>query len=670
MTYVKKAYRFRQSCIAMSVSLLLAQSAYALQDLSDMALSETTGEGVALLPENFKMVFQGPNDVSKASSYGTLTDKASLLEASRKDTGFIRIIPRGENYENLYKRAYDKIYKDNYQPNYTYAKANLYQPLYDSTYTSTYDSIYQNGSTTSSTYQTKYTQVAGKNTTLYRNQEIETYVNTKEYQDYYNKRYDQYYWNSTATVPNDGTTKYDGGWLNKEQAAANAMKNTIQKIETSKGTIITNIVNNRLKDKTLAEIRADATVIAKNKALSVANLTVENYAISSSRAVANTSASSVVTGTRNKADVFIYGLALSKSNDDMNQRYSNQGLTWGSTENPWLFRSGTAKDIQQFKKENKADIAYIALEAPLAKQGGNSTSDRIKLGFWTDIFSRSFDSISYVDPVTGAPDSGLDVNYRLRTQFVANGLSIDGSQVRLFQTQSSSVAQQNQTFAMASILRLNTNDDPSTLKASDLNLNARGIRISTAAKTDIDDGAVATPAMDGSNAPLFNAVEGLYLYSTNINLVLGSMYQPFIIGSEGNNIILEVTQIPNIPEIYSKIYTLYEDTDSNPTFHTGTNLTKTSFKGSTCNVAYCGSNTSSITAGGVSVNYQGTNATHSSISIGSVTRDSTTNMLQANRDTNSTGVMFKSTSGASVNLGSAVIDGVLIQHLKIKTTGL
>lgn len=70
------------------------------------------------------------------------------------------------------------------------------------------------------------------------------------------------------------------------------------------------------------------------------------------------------------------------------------------------------------------------------------------------------------------------------------------------------------------------------------------------------------------------------------------------------------------------------------------------------------------------MNYQGTNATHSSISIGSVTRDSTTNMLKANRDTNATGVMFKSTSGASVNLGSAVIDGVLIQHLKIKTTGL
>ncbi|MBP8099485.1 MAG: hypothetical protein KAY26_03390, partial [Acinetobacter sp.] len=310
MTYVKKAYRFRQSCIAMSVSLLLAQSAYALQDLSDTALSETTGEGVALLPENFKMVFQGPNDVSKASSYGTLTDKASLLEASRKDTGFIRIIPRGENYENLYKRAYDKIYKDNYQPNYTYAKENLYQPSYDSTYTSTYNSIYQNGSTTSSTYQTKYAQVAGKNKVLYRNQEVGNYVNTQEYQDYYKKRKNDYLLNAHAFVPKDGTTVYDGGFWNDDKASENAFKNTVEKIEKEKGTTITNTVNSKLKDTTLAEIRADATVLAKNKALSVANLTVENYAISSSRAVANTSASSVVTGTRNKADVFIYGLAL------------------------------------------------------------------------------------------------------------------------------------------------------------------------------------------------------------------------------------------------------------------------------------------------------------------------------------------------------------------------
>jgi phospholipase/lecithinase/hemolysin len=84
MTGVNKIFTFRQNCVAVAVAMLLTQSVYALQDLSDSVLSATTGEGVALLPENFKMVFQGPNDVSAASSYGALTDPVKLLEASKK----------------------------------------------------------------------------------------------------------------------------------------------------------------------------------------------------------------------------------------------------------------------------------------------------------------------------------------------------------------------------------------------------------------------------------------------------------------------------------------------------------------------------------------------------------------------------------------------------------
>ncbi len=673
---------FRQSCVAVAVSLLMAQSAFALQDLSDESLSKTTGEGVALLPENFKFVFQGANDVSASSSYGSLTDQASLLQASKKDTGFIRIIPRGENYDNLYNRTYNKIVKDNYASNAAYAKANLYTPSYDKTYTSTYNSIYQSGSTTSTTYTTKYSEVSTANTTLYTNQEIGNYYNSEEYQAYYKKRKDQYYYNSTLTVPNDGTTKYSGGWLDNDKAAENAYKNTIEKIQKEKAAAITATVNNRLKETTLALIRADAEKEAKKQALIAAETTVENYAVAEGRKIANTSAANAVTTARTKADVFIYGLALSKSNSDMNQRYSNQGVTWGSAENPWLFRSGTAKDIQQFSKDNKSDIAYIALEAPLAKVGGNSTSDRIKLGFWTDIFSRSLDSSSYVNPVTGAPDSGLDKDYRLRAQFVANGLSIDGSQLRVFQTQASTVAQQNYTLGMASVIRLNTNDDPSKLSINDADLNAKGIRISTATLDESDKDA-ATPALNGGDAPLFNAAEGLYMYSTNINLVLGNMYQPFILGSEGNNIILEVTHIPNVPDIYSKIYTYYADTDgSNSLVRTkdgtgaaisaqlkGADGVYRTLEGSTCNVAQCGSNISEVTASSGTIKYQGTNATHSSIAIGSVTRDAN-NMLKANTDASATGIVFKNAAGAATNLGSAVIDGVLIQHLKIKTTGL
>ena len=569
MTYIIKKTRFARSCLASMIALCSAASVHALETLSDQSLSDTTGEGIALLPENFKMVFQGAKDISSSSTYGAVTDAASLLAASKNDTGFIRIIPTGENYSGLA---------------------------------------------------------------------------------------------STVT------------------AADAAAKQT-------------------------------------------------------------------------KADVFIYGLALSKSDDQLNLRYSNQGFTWGTSANPWLFRAGTESQVQQFQASNAAaNVGYLALEAPLATVAADESDNNIKLGYWADAFSRKWGSSNAVNVITGAPvavpmtsdatnDQNLDKNQRLRFQFVANGLSLNGSQVRLFQTQSSSVTQQNQTLGMASILRLNTNDNPQNIKSTDTNLSAKAIRISTAA---IDDGSYSTPALNGSSAPTFNSTEGLYIYSPNINLVLGNMYQPFIVGSEGKNIILEVTAIPNVASIYNKIYTHYKDAEATyavnasggyyksksgayysvqnfssvSTFYkkivdTTNNVTSyvadsagtyvkdnvsggfvelgytssisaptkyaisnqsaldalaNQYKGSTCNVAVCGTNGAQVNG----TSYQGTNATHSSISMGTVARDASANTLIANRDSTATGIMFKSAAAgaAAVNLGSAAIDGVLIQHLKIKTTGL
>jgi len=645
------------------LATLLSPSVYALESLSDNHLSETTGEGIALLPENFKMVFQGPNDLSTASSYNN--NAIAAVDKPKYDTGFIRIIPTGENYDLLYQRTFSKTYNDTYKSDYQYAKNNFYQNQYDTKYSAVYNSIWQNGSTTSSEYVATYQVVEAQNKVAYRNSEIGTYMQTQEYKDHYDDYYNTYYLTPWPFPGYDSETH-----LNKDKSEAKALQSTIALIESEKGTAITTAVNNRLKQTTLNTVQTKAQTTAKSQALQTANQYVEDYAVGNARNLANLTASKI-TSSRTKADVFIYGLALSKSNGDLNQRYSNVGLNWGSAANPWLFRAGTAKDIQQFAAANKSDIGYLALEAPLAKDGGDTTSDRIKLGFWTDIFSRSFDSTRTVNAINGAPASGLDKDYRLRSQFVANGLSINGSQVRLFQTQNDDINKlYDETLGIATLLRINTNDNPSTLKFTDTNLDEKGIRISTAAKSDTDDGTAVTPALDGSLAPLFNDKEGLYLYSANINLVLGNMYQPFILASEGNNIILEVTRIPKVPAIYSQIYTWYPDTDPNPQFQSGTGLTTASFKGSTCNVSYCGSNFSDITTGTSTVRYQGTNATHSSIAMGSVTRNTTTNLLNANRGADATGVVFKSPTGTAVNLGSAVIDGVLIQHLKFKTTGL
>ena len=475
---------FKKSCLASVIAVLLvSQSVHALESLSDDHLAQTTGEGMALFPENFKMVFQAANDLSSVSSY----NQVGLINPEKYDTGFIRIIPTGENYANLKVSAAD----------------------------------------------------------------------------------------------------------------------------------------------------------AANK--------------------------------RTKADIFIYGLALSVSNNNLNQRFSNNGFDWGSAINPWLFRAGIANNIQQFSSTNAAgEISYLALEAPLAKVSADESDNNIKLGFWLDAFSRSWNSSHSVNPITGAPlakpmttdptnDVDLDKNQRLRLQFVANGLSLNGSQVKLFQTMSSTTPQYNQTLGMASILRLNTNDNPENLKSTDSNLNSKAIRLSTAT---LNDGNYSTPALkQNSEAPLFNNQEGLYLYSPNINLVLGSIHQPFILGSEGNNIILEITRIPNVANIYNKIYTDYTAPYSNLSANSP-------YQGSTCNVYTCGFNGSSLLSSGNTITYQGNNATHSSISIGSVTRDPTSNLLKANRDVNATGVMFKNGAGTAVNLGSAAIDGVLIQHLKFKTTGL
>ena len=673
MTQIKDLFKFRKNYLAMTIGLILLPSAHAMQELSDSSLSDTTGEGVALVLDDFKMVFQGPKDISAGSSYAR-----GIENPGQADTGFIRIIPTGENYEKLGERLYDKVYSNTYHNAYLAERARIYNHVYGDTYASSRDAYITDNRTRVAS------EITAEYAASYRGSLVQQYLDSPIMKQYYDQRYADYYNGSSAGLNfvNDGTTKESiTPWLTDRSKAA-ALKNTLEMIELLYGNnyaanlpnspfyqsfkqqfpsyvranVIKNTVDSQLAAKTTEMLNQLAADYAKEQATTASN-TVHDEVVRNAINMAKAAAQNANIGSlRTKADVFIYGLALSKSDDSLSTRYSNQGFSWGSADNPWLFRAGT-ESVKQFKDAAK-DVGYIALEAPLAKIAPDESDNNIKLGFWSDIFARELNSSNVVDPITGGPTSGLDTNYRLRTQFVANGLSLNGSQVRLFQTLESDNKDYNQTLGMASIVRLNTNDRPETLSSSDSNINSKGIRLSTAAKTDALDGNVPTPALNGSAAPIFHDSEGLYLYSPNINLVLGNMYQPFVVGSEGNNIILEVTRIPNIPAIYNQIYQNY-----------GGGLGESDLKGSTCNVYSCGTpiknNTSDAT-----VLYQGRNATHSSISIGTTERIPGTNLLRAKDGPNSTGVVFKSTDGISKNFGSAVIDGVLIQHLKIRTTGL
>ncbi|WP_216934752.1 MULTISPECIES: hypothetical protein [unclassified Acinetobacter] len=685
MTQIKDILKFRKSYLAMTIGLSLLPSAHAMQELSDSSLSDTTGEGVALVLDDFKMVFQGPKDLSAGSSYAR-----GIENPGQADTGFIRIIPTGENYAQLGERAYNKVYDLAYTNAYLGAQASTgYATLYKTTYDSIFNPKY-NELETRYTKDIKATEEA-KQPEL-RSQLAQAYYDSPLMQQYYDQRYTDYY-NGTGVLTGndklerDGTTVYSVTAGDILKARSSAEKNRTEMVEllygnrggetipnskflktTQFGTsgrtnvidpTVTAYIQSQITQKTdagklQAKVEADALAApeAEKKRLELYQLLVKE----ATKIAEEEAAKASVVKLRTKADVFIYGLALSKSDGSLSTRYSNEGFNWGSADNPWLFRAGT-ENVKQFKDVAK-EVGYIALEAPLAKIAPDESDNNIKLGFWSDIFSRELNSSNVVNPITGAPVSGLDIDYRLRNQLVANGLSLNGSQVRLFQTLESNNKDYNQTLGMASIVRLNTNDNPENLSKTDTNLDYKGIRLSTAAKTNALDGDGPTPALNGSAAPVFHDSEGLYLYSPNINLVLGNMYQPFVVGSEGNNIILEVTRIPNIPSIYNEIYQNY-----------GAGLGGAELKGSTCNVYSCGTpiknNATDTTA-----LYQGRNATHSSISIGTTERISGTNLLRAKDGVNSTGVVFKSVDGSSKNFGSAVIDGVLIQHLKIKTTGL
>lgn len=632
-------------------------------------MSNTTGEGVALVLDDFKMVFQQPNDLSTGSSYAR-----GLENPSQYDTGFIRIIPTGENYQNISEHTYKKVYNQVYDAEYL-AGVSTTSTLYQSTYTTTFNNY------KTQNYSSTKTAVSSEISVGVRQSLVAEYFESDRMKQYYQQRYNEYYNEGRINATKDGTTIPSAAnptlW-NKDASTKYALQNTYEMIEIlygnrsadtvpstqwTQGVTRVNHIDPKVAQTveivTQERLNLEGDKVAKAAATNAIK-ELELLAVNNATQAAKTAAAQTSVGSlRTKADVFIYGLALSKSDNSLSSRYSNQGFNWGSADNPWLFRAGTEK-VKQFKNIEK-DVGYLALEAPLATTTPTESDNNIKLGFWTDIFSRQLNSSAEIDPSTGAPKSGLDKEHRLRTQFIANGLSLNGSQTRLFQTLDSDNPNHHQTLGMASVLRLNTNDNPANLSFTDSNLDSKGIRISTAAKSDTLDGTAVTPAIDGSLAPVFHDTEGLYLYSPNINLVLGNMYQPFVVGSEGNNIVLEVTRIPNVPEIYNKIYQNYEDGK-------GGYLGSTAFTGSTCNVVSCGTPLKA-NANDSAAMYQGRNATHSSIAIGTVER-LPNNMLRAKDHDNSTGVVFKGVDGTAKNLGSVAIDGVLIQHLKFKTTGL
>ena len=413
-----------------------------------------------------------------------------------------------------------------------------------------------------------------------------------------------------------------------------------------------------------------------------------------------------------KADLYLYGLALSKNDNNSNSRFGSKIASWGTANNPWVLKAATATNVPDFSGTN-GTVTYLNLEAPLYETGTKTGVDayNLKLALWVDAFVRD-QSKPEGDPnqfklgelfsstQTAAEASAGDRANRLRLQAIANGFGINGSNLQIFQTLAGSSnnngmsAFYNNTLGVSGVFRINSGDsqnfkavyNPGTasrtysidggtnysttagwrnattgcgdasISFSDANCQFRFrdrkvkdtvsgaswnlptgfqsgdkvLRIST--KETTAQANLSTPALSGTVAPTFEANEGLYMYYPNINLVLGNLYQPLILGSDGRNFSLEIARIPNKPEIYKKIYTDYSGAD-------------TSYLGSTCNIYQCGDSTiSGYQGGSARTNYNLANgtklATHSSISIGTAYSPDGGKTLLADSSNLSMGVFF------------------------------
>ena len=384
-----------------------------------------------------------------------------------------------------------------------------------------------------------------------------------------------------------------------------------------------------------------------------------------------------------KGDVWLYGLSISGNDGNVNTQFSGNTVNIGTADNPWLISVNTVT-TPNFAGDDKP-LSILTVEAPLQTNLVNASgallptdpnSYDLKLGTWADAFVRD---PSKVENLT-ATDDQFDLNgagraNRLRLQTIINGVSLNGTNLKLFQTLDgantasglgTSYSRYNNTLGLAATVRINsgasdtaasrattTGSGTSTTStsrftdnainlysttnidrpgASNNNANSYQLRLvpvtytttttaggydlpsdyenhimrlstqecgtgSKSGCTGTPQGLLDTPALNSAlTMPTFDSKEGLFLYKPNINLVLGSQWQPVILGvaPDGKNLVFEVTRIPNVANVYKQIYTDYTGADA-------------TYKGGTCSVYWCGGDGNGISK----------NATHSSITIGS-----------------------------------------------------
>lgn len=532
MTTLNYTVSFQKTVLASLIGLCLSQSSFALEELSDAGLSETTGEGIAILPQNAFMVFRGagPNE----SVNQIITDRS-------KDTGYINYVPVGP----LSVAAADTSGNGSVGPeDKAVGKADIF--LYGLALSKS-DGDANSRIANTATAAAISSWGTGANPWVFK---VKTANN----------------------IPNFSTTdsgSYPVTYLSLE---APLYQPTID------GAAGADAYNLKLG------LWADAFVRNPN-IVATTNGSLAQFQYGDSNGLIGTS---IDTSRANRLRLqgILNGFSLNGSQISMFQTLGGATTAGGMSPfyNNTLGMSGLVRLNTGDSKNTSIVTENITSQSQTYATSANNGWQTVHAGANSTLSTSSSGDCG--NSSTGSFSTSRGCRY-----YVEN--------------------------------RTRTDTKTSSKTRSAFNDTSKVLRLSTRETSDSPNASnnLYTPALDSSGAiaPKFADTEGLYLYNPNINLVLGNLYQPLILGSDGKNFSIEIARIANKPEIYKQIYTDYTGADA-------------TYKGSTCNVYSCA------------------NPTHSSIAIGTVYSPDNGKTLLADTSEGAIGVSF----GRLISTGTQV----------------
>ncbi len=293
----------------------------------------------------------------------------------------------------------------------------------------------------------------------------------------------------------------------------------------------------------------------------------------------------------------------------------NAIANWGTATDPFLLKAYTPTGTQSlsYTGVNVANPTLL-LRLPSADTAGGGN---LKMGAEM-LISGNLNGTSQT--IGGRLYTPLRLTQRM------NDFSLNGTQLSVFQTTIPGAQQHeidnNGTIGITGIIRLNS-ANPATA-------------------ADRTTGGVLRLSVGGGN-------EGVYIQNLDVNLPIGQLhYQPLTVRKgAGSNLVFELMRIPNNPAVYRRFYGSGADNVIGGTITPNPNNTTfvapvagTEKYNALCTSTFCGT--------------PNLPATHGSVSVGNIT-------FRSAGATSTTG---------NVDVGSVNVSGLLINHLKLTTTGL